>query len=1077
MPIRLALTDGSVVEFDTPEQAQEFQRQRPDLVIGPDTPELRHQRRLSAQYSSGAAQLATGLIGAADEFTLGAPRVLAGIADAATGSDVLPTMRDMAQANPTADVAGRVAGGIGAGIAGGAVLRAPTAGARLGLGLAAPGAGAAALAEGTGQIVTRALAGQSPGLARGILARTAGLGVEGALDASLVESARLVTEEALGDTHLTAEQALVEVGRAGMFGGAVGGGIGGVLGLGTAGRRALGSMTDAISQTWAARTGTELHPTVARGLAAAETGDGDLLTRLRRGGEDGRRLLAILEGGDETLDDGARELVDELNRFNLDALHVEDHARGELRRQAVRRRVSADGPRLLRQLQLAHQQIAAARELAQQLRADPLFGPMRVRELEQGADAFERVIAEALEHARQRQAVPLPRDLAPEVVDALPVGEPAMDVVAPSGDAIEAIQEIERAIMAAEQLGPRATHRLRQAMGEIVGREMRQVPVDVEGMTPVPGGDRLGMWQARDFHVDMHHATPEVRRRVVQAVRAQLEAVRREVAEQGVQARDFRTNPGGRRGPPIRRDVAPVRPPGQTALLPGRSPGGNTIVMGERHAVMSEPDFTPRQANDLAAEVFIRLDQLKRQVGELARTTDHSAAAAAFQDLYGRMRAPLEDAGLWGDELATMQREVNAAWNRYLREAGSFNQMFTAPGPRDPLNAWRVLREADPGRIRSFLGSHGTARNDRRMRIFQDVLRARAELHATIGRHMDLPPQLLAAASRAPWTIRRMQRTLARVGERAQILNQWRAATADDRRFRSIAAMLGQSAMMAGVFGMGPVAAALGLGAVLAGIRGNRANIARGVAHLRGMSGRVEVRVGDSVRTMLNRSARAGRRTAAVETSRYRDRTQLLDRESDMPGSVTRLANATQGLEDLPRVRQALQLSHVRGTMFLQGVRPRARVLPGTLVPDRHADPSRAEVERFMRYARAVDEPSTILDDMRDGHLTREAAEAMRVVYPALHAMIVRRVQQELSDGSNPSYANRIQLGILLGTVTDPSLTPAFLATVQGAHSTYGVSQPQRQSAARTPSSSPNTARQVASDSDRLVARRSLQQS
>jgi len=177
-------------------------------------------------------------------------------------------------------------------------------------------------------------------------------------------------------------------------------------------------------------------------------------------------------------------------------------------------------------------------------------------------------------------------------------------------------------------------------------------------------------------------------------------------------------------------------------------------------------------------------------------------------------------------------------------------------------------------------------------------------------------------------------------------------------------------------------------------------------------------------------------------------------------------------MSNAPRTQQALQTRASQAVAFLQRVRPQGRTLQGELLAGkRERLPSGPEMERFMRYARAVDDPETVLADLEAGRLSREGVEVLRQVYPALYQRLVTRTMEALQDlDTQPPYQERLQLGMLLGVPTDPSLTPAFLATIQQTHAIASAQQPQQHRAAVT--RTPDIAGSFASDTDRLVARR-----
>lgn len=472
---------------------------------------------------------------------------------------------------------------------------------------------------------------------------------------------------------------------------------------------------------------------------------------------------------------------------------------------------------------------------------------------------------------------------------------------------------------------------------------------------------------------------------------------------------------------------------------------------------------------DNAADVYIALDQLKRRVGQMQRQAERfdPEATRALQGLYDEMLAPLENAGMWGDDLAEMQRTVNRHWTQYLDRARQWDQMFAAEGGRDVgVDPWRVLREADPAKLDDFLNSAGTARNDRRAEIFEQVIEARSNLARAIAEHMDVPAELAEQARRSPQAVERARQVLGVAVEDSRILNQWREAVAQ----------IGSSRGLSGAISGGLYA---GLPGAIVGAAGPDQSV-RVLAMLRQAARRVDDRVSGAVRGFLRRgagataeAARRGRRAAVLGgATAYRERTRQLEEQArDLP---SRIAEGTRDLSGAPRTQQALQTRAARAVAFLQRVRPSGRVPPGTLLAGRAERlPSTSEMERFLRYARAIDDPDTVLADLEAGRLSREGVEALREVYPALYQQITQRAIEALQElKTPPPYQERLQLGLLLGIPTDPSLTPAFLATIQQTHAIASAQQPQQQSAAVT--RAPDIAGQLASDTDRLVARRSV---
>jgi len=190
----------------------------------------------------------------------------------------------------------------------------------------------------------------------------------------------------------------------------------------------------------------------------------------------------------------------------------------------------------------------------------------------------------------------------------------------------------------------------------------------------------------------------------------------------------------------------------------------------------------------------------------------------------------------------------------------------------------------------------------------------------------------------------------------------------------------------------------------------------------------------------------------------------------DPRGSSERLAQATEGVSrGNPEIGAALQSQAVRGANFLVSRLPATRqtnMLQPHLARPR---PSDTEMSKFLRYARAVDDPLSILDDMEGGRLTREGVEVLKEVYPRLYQDVVKKVTERLADEKEPlPYEARLQIGTLLGVPTDPSLLPENIASFQ---ETYAVTAQPQQAAARPQTPAPELASSLQTDAQRIAQR------
>lgn len=129
-----------------------------------------------------------------------------------------------------------------------------------------------------------------------------------------------------------------------------------------------------------------------------------------------------------------------------------------------------------------------------------------------------------------------------------------------------------------------------------------------------------------------------------------------------------------------------------------------------------------------------------------------------------------------------------------------------------------------------------------------------------------------------------------------------------------------------------------------------------------------------------------------------------------------------------------------RGADFLQSKLPSEKGKQVSIAPHlERYEPSVSEQTRWLRYQRAVTDPTTIFDDMIAGRLTPEAVEALAAVYPKQLQQIRAVVTMQLGEVKSLSYSQKVQLSTLLGVPGDATMTASFVARVQEA---IGQQQP-----------------------------------
>ena len=478
------------------------------------------------------------------------------------------------------------------------------------------------------------------------------------------------------------------------------------------------------------------------------------------------------------------------------------------------------------------------------------------------------------------------------------------------------------------------------------------------------------------------------------------------------------------------------------------------------------------------AEAFVALDQLRRDLGGFTERLGMGERGPMYEQFMAT-RAGLEDAGIWGADAAALQRETNAAWHPLIAASGPFEQRFLTDAGL--ASGFRTSREADSARVRAYLDGLGTARSETAETVWSRRYEAMQALNdAALARHSLSPAERSAALSLRD-SLAALRRTHGEIATDATRLRQWQEI---------MGASSSGAGGLTGLVGAGALGAGMGaIGAPLL-VASQLANPARGIRilqTLRRLSRQTDTRILSSVRGFLGRGARrvadwgstaaaAGRRGARRGAAAYAERVAELDRHTDPQQLIRRISDSTAELTHAaPQTQAALGHAAARAVAYLQAQRPRGRVLPGDM---RHEPrpPSIEEMDRFLRIARAVDDPGSVLDDLRSRRLTPEAIDAVRAVYPALYRQIVATVMREMAEGEHrPSYQDRLQLGVLLGIPTDPSLAPESLRILQQAHEAASAANPQAASGGASRGGSggaPDLSRGLAGASDRTEERR-----
>lgn len=452
-------------------------------------------------------------------------------------------------------------------------------------------------------------------------------------------------------------------------------------------------------------------------------------------------------------------------------------------------------------------------------------------------------------------------------------------------------------------------------------------------------------------------------------------------------------------------------------------------------------------AADVSADLFVALDSLKRGMGDVQRRVETLDRGSSFlaqlrgEGGYEGLRRTLEDESLWGAGAAGAQREVNRDFTRMLETRRRYVREFLGHSERDLVDPFRELPQTDSRNIDSFVRATGAARNDTRAQVFRDTLAAQADLLDTMRRHLDLG-DAAAEAVEASRGARRAIDTFDALEDRVGRVNQLRALEQGSGIERTLLAQ------GAGFVLGGP------LGAAIATALASPTVLARGLGAIERAASRVTQRIDSGAATFVRRAldaARSGVTSAARTASNVAKRGVVVASVRDFDREVQRVIEATTHPEETqrqisdrtraigdvaPSVQQAMQAQATAGLAFLaRRIPPAAR--PVTMLPGltRRREASTPDRARFLRYARAVESPLSILDDLERGSIPPESVEVLRELFPRLHQQIgdafVAELTRRVREGDEVPYTFRRDLSSLLGAAVDPSFSPESIAAFQ----------------------------------------------
>lgn len=469
---------------------------------------------------------------------------------------------------------------------------------------------------------------------------------------------------------------------------------------------------------------------------------------------------------------------------------------------------------------------------------------------------------------------------------------------------------------------------------------------------------------------------------------------------------------------------------------------------------------TAAKAGDVG-EQFALLDDAKRAVGRWTRATKQTSMRAApdpvqlrqaqatygkLESLYEGLRGNLENESVWG-KAAADQRAINSAWTEQIAADKQFRGALATVVGEEKFGG--KIYGADPSKITAYVSGLTNPDKDLVHQAVGRYTKATRDLAGALGEAYDLPAAKVAQVAKVVEASHAADKTLAEVGQKLSKANQLKALLDAEGESHGALALAG------GLVG-GRTGAALG--ALIEGVGKPGKSIMR-LAQLEHMTQRFDGAIGKHVRAWLARGQKAAEgapapkparlprggspyRIAATEANAVRQQyaqraARIVDWRRDPELVARQVAEHVSQLNPhAPKTAQAVSRVATAAALFL------AQKLPQTPARDplfgKSGTPSEAAMSKFLRYARAVENPQGVFEDLAKGRITSEQVEAIQAVYPQVYEELRGGVIRELAQGdrgASMTYQQRVQLGLLFDVEAAPSMAPDAAKHAQAVYS------------------------------------------
>lgn len=489
------------------------------------------------------------------------------------------------------------------------------------------------------------------------------------------------------------------------------------------------------------------------------------------------------------------------------------------------------------------------------------------------------------------------------------------------------------------------------------------------------------------------------------------------------------------------------------------------------HAETQIEKATIDGGEQLNAKLFWEIDNLKRAWGAEANIKGMMPAAGRdgatirkIQGIYdNELKGFLENSNLWG-QAGENQAKVNKAWAGLIdAQKLTGGQLLTNVGKDASLDNWRNIYRVDPAKLDKYLNGLVDPKADLTHEFVNKFTQQSKEFLSAVKEAYKIPEKKSPMIDRAIQAVDNLSAETQKVEKVLSATNQinaLRVAENDSLASKAIGMINPVTGAVLGG-GMGTMLAT-GLRAVATPfVTPGKAITA--VVSMNSAIQKVTNKMDEGVIGFFAKAAKSAskrglpaymiREQAKADNKRidkrnsveqtpasiYAEKKNTMDQMRKNPAILTqRIESVTAPMQQTaPKAAESFKATAIRANQFLNNKMPQApsqRVGAGTLNPIKW-EPTKPEMAKFARYAKAVDNPLSVVDDLSNGKMNREGVEALKAVYPEMHAELKQKFVDEIGKQDKPlPYQARLQLSILLDIPADYTLQPEFIAKTQASY-------------------------------------------